>query len=72
MLLHRRMIIYRKRILEISFLFYRQDQEEKKPKAAGNKMTAPVFSGKPKDVVRFAEYIFLVSMSILFLECDRW
>jgi hypothetical protein len=66
------MIIYRKRILEISFLFYRQDQEEKKPKAAGNKMTAPVFSGKPKDVVRFAEYIFLVSMSILFLECDRW
>jgi hypothetical protein len=36
-------------------LFCRKDEEEKKPKpaaaAAGNQMTAPVFSGKPKEVV---------------------
>ncbi len=53
---HRRMIIDCKGIDQYHFLFYRQDEEEKKPKpaaATGNKMTAPVFSGKPKDVVCF-------------------
>jgi hypothetical protein len=50
------MIIDCKGIDQYHFLFYRQDEEEKKPKpaaATGNKMTAPVFSGKPKDVVCF-------------------
>ncbi len=41
-------------LMNIIFILYRQDEEEKKPKPAapaGNKMTAPAFTGKPKDVV---------------------
>jgi hypothetical protein len=54
-------LITKKYSKNVFFLFYRKDEEEKKPKppaAAGNKQTAPVFSGKPKDVVCSLEYLF--------------
>jgi len=53
MLHHRRKNFLSLRNRKILFLFYRKDEEEKKPKPAepaGNKLTAPVFSGKPKEV----------------------